>query len=160
LLALWAAITVAAAPDLWTASAFALPPEEEGAAAECKIALVANVIFGNYDPVSGASADTVGQIGVKCAGATIVTIKLGPGNGGGFWPRSMTSGADTLPYNLYQDAARTTVWGDGTSSTSFVTWAPPGGDGYLVFSAYGRIAAGVDASPGVYADKLLVTVDF
>ena len=162
LLALWAAITVAVAPALWTTTAVALPLPEGGAAGACVIVSLADVIFGNYDPVSGAPSDTVGQIGIKCSGITIATIKLGPSKGSsGFWPRSMVSGTtNTLPYNLYQDAARATVWGDGTSSTSFVTWAPPGGEGYLVFSVYGRIAAGADASPGVYVDHVEITNDF
>ena len=35
-----------------------------------------------------------------------------------FSPRTLTKAAEALQYNLYQDASRSLIWGDGTGGTS------------------------------------------
>ena len=77
----------------------------------------------------------------------------------------LSSGMNTLSYNLYADAGRTSVWGDGTGGSVAVEssvlldvlgWAPT-----QSFTVYGRIGAGqTGAVPGSYADTVSVTVTY
>src|SRR3546814_7271096 len=60
--------------------------------------------------------------------------------------RQMAGGTERLNYAIYQDAARTTVWGcDTTNDQSFTaaTVATP-----TTLSTYGRIPPGQDVSVG------------
>src|SRR6266487_1298814 len=53
-----------------------------------------------------------------------------------FIPRKMVNAGTLLNYNLYTDAARTTVWGDGTGGTVTVSGSSNGSTTHTV---YGRI---------------------
>jgi spore coat protein U-like protein len=71
----------------------------------------------------------------------------------------MTSGSNSLTYGLYTNAARTTVWGDGTGSTATVT--NTGSGSAQNFTVYGRIPAGQTSTPaGIYADTVSVTITY
>jgi spore coat protein U-like protein len=76
----------------------------------------------------------------------------------------MSSGPSRLNYNLYRDASRGQVWGDGTASTGVVNATMR--FNFFQFSnsashnAYGRIPAGQSANPGSYADNIVVTITF
>jgi len=144
-----------------TLGAALLAPARAGAQARCRNISVSGVAFGLYDPV-GANAtvhlDAAGTISYDCiAGARPVIISLSRGGSGSYAPRAMRSGASTLAYNLYQDAARTVVWGDGTGGSSSVT-GPQGANRTL--SIYGRVFAGQSPAVGAYSDAIVVTFDF
>ena len=73
----------------------------------------------------------------------------------------MASGSNTLNYNLYRDAARTTIWGDGSGGTSFfqvsvLPLLPTSG----TVTVYGRIPALQDAHTGSYSDSIVATITF
>ena len=71
----------------------------------------------------------------------------------------MTSGPNSLDYNLYTDSNRTTVWGDGLSSTA--TIAGTGSGINQTATIYGRITAGQTSAPaGSYADTVSVTLTY
>ncbi len=61
-----------------------------------------------------------------------------------------------LAYNIYLDAARTVVWGDGAGGTQ--TLEVQNGDRSVSF--YGRISAGQDVAAGPYSDAIVVTFNF
>ncbi|MFA5082114.1 MAG: spore coat U domain-containing protein [Hydrogenophilaceae bacterium] len=132
----------------------------------CSISNVTNVAFGTYNPLPGAAADTgTGHFRVSCtAGLGLLgsyTVDLSPGGSGTYSPRKMSSGSNTLNYNLYMDAARTTVWGDGTGGTSRVNDSSVLTIGNFVrdYDVYGRILANQQAAwPGSYADTITLTV--
>lgn len=75
--------------------------------------------FGNVRPIRLTAVDASGSISVSCTWPLIslapnvrVCLNLGPGTGsssGGV--RYLVNGANTMRYNLYQDAARSQVWG-------------------------------------------------
>lgn len=70
------------------------------------------VLFGSYDIFSSTPLDTLGQIIFRCANNDHnISISLDKGGAPTFDPRRLLNGANTLNYNLYLDAARTTIWG-------------------------------------------------
>ena len=79
------------------------------------------------------------------------------------WSRSsakseMANGADIMNYNLYTDAARSTIWGDATSGTShYGPIKPIVTDTITIF---GRVPAGQDATAGNYTDTVIATINF
>jgi len=70
----------------------------------------------------------------------------------------MTDGSNTLEYNLYTDAGRTTVWGDGTASS--VTAAGTGSGAQQSLTVYGRIPASQSVPAGSYSDTVTATINF
>lgn len=127
-------------------------------AQNCSISTPTSVAFGTYD-VYGAFVDTAGAVRVGCIFATNVTVDLSRGNAPSFNPRYMVNGIQHLNYNLYLDAARTTIWGDNTGGSSHST---PGTVffTYVNITIYGRIPAGQDVSAGAYTDSITATANF
>jgi spore coat protein U-like protein len=117
--------------------------------------------FGAYDPSSGTALSGSSTVNVYCTSGTPYTAALNIGSGGGsFVTRTIASGSDTLNYNLYRDAARTQVWGDGTGSTFTVAGT---GSGVLTanpITVYGLVPIGQDKPPGTYTSTITVTVTY
>ena len=123
------------------------------AQAACKFNTVSAVAFGAYDVFSLVATMGTGSIRVSnCSGNSFVAM-LSTGNGGSFTPRTLRNGVNTLQYNLYKDANRTVIWGDGSAGT-----ATASANGSTTFTVYGQIPAGQDAAAGVYADSIIVTL--
>ncbi len=125
------------------------------------------VAFGNYSPINLLPASAAGNVRVFCTVALVsvnaqINISLSPGGSGSFSPRSLSSGANQLPYNLYSDAPTTIVWGDGTSGTGNVTHnLPIAVLGTTVNSpVYGKIPAAQYVPAGSYTDTITVTVEY
>ena len=120
--------------------------------------------FGAYDPLSDSPADTEGSIAVDCdeAPPPLVTISLGPSpSSGSFDPRTMNrfGGSDRLSYNLYTDAPRRQIWGNGTGATVRLSRKVNKNSTWNA-EVYGRILPGQDVSAGSYADTLSVIIDW
>lgn len=126
------------------------------------------VPFGSYNPMDGLSQDITGSIALSCtavAGLLIpYTVALSPGSSQSFSSRYMLSGMNRLYYNLYSDALRTVVWGDGSAGSTTVNGTlvlSVLGTVNLTGSIYGRIQANQKtAVPGIYADTIVVTVTY
>jgi spore coat protein U-like protein len=129
------------------------------AAATCVITTVGGVAFGTYTVADTAPLDTVGSIRLDCNGAAkLVTVDLGRGNAPTFNPRFMRNGASQLSYNLFLDAARAAIWGDGTGGTlRYGATNPPN---VIDLTIYGRIPPLQDLPLGQYTDTIVVTVNF
>jgi spore coat protein U domain-containing protein, fimbrial subunit CupE1/2/3/6 len=118
--------------------------------------------FGAYDPIAAnasANLDGSGTFTVACTkGASGVTIDLGQGSNysGG---RRMVSSGNFLPYEVYSNSGRTTVWGS-TSGGATVAVSPPASSAAVTYTVYGRIAAAQDAAAGTYSDTVVATVNF
>jgi len=128
-------------------------------AAHCTISTT-SVSFGSYDVFASTPTDTTGTVSFTCNGNADVTITLSKGGSSTFNPRTLNGGSDTLNYNLYKDAARTTVWGDGTGSTSTYTQVSVPSNAAQNLTIYGRIPAAQDVRAGTYTDSVTVTIDF
>lgn len=110
------------------------------------------VLFGGYDTLAPGPTDGVGRVHVDCDTALPITIALGPGSGSQ-GAREMRSGANSLSYDLYSDAARLARWGEDASAVS-----ASGGKADL--TVYGRIPARQNIPAGAYSDVVTITVSF
>jgi spore coat protein U-like protein len=141
---------VLCAAVLWPASVWAGP---------CSISTVP-VAFPEYDPLALGPTDGSGTISYSCNEKWVVQIELSPGGGNAYVPwRTMTGPGDTLRYNLYLDATRQTVWGNGSANTSAWTRPANGGKSGTV-TIYARIPPRQDVAVGAYSDSVTVTVMF
>jgi spore coat protein U-like protein len=120
--------------------------------------------FGTYVPLTPIPVDVIGNIQIRCmAQPGNYAVTIGTGLSGTYLPRVLSAGGgQILNYNLYRDAARTQVWGNGTPPTFTVIGSRPrrGRPTVTNHSIYGRIFANQAPNPGTYADDLLVTVLF
>ncbi len=130
----------------------------------CSFTTVVPVSFGAYDVFDTGAVDAAGSLGVTCPGAMptdTIIITLSAGDAGTWAPRAMTgAGATDLAYNLYRDAARTIVWGDGTSGSSSYGPVSAPLTGEHTVSVYGRVPALQDVQAGGYTDTVVATVHF
>jgi spore coat protein U-like protein len=145
----------------------------------CVLEEASVIAFGTYDPTSSASLDTEGRVSYRCGKASLVgdvsqrgvpdlpepraklnvQISFSAGNAGTFI-RYMRGGTDQLNYNLYLDALRTQIWGDGTAGTQVYTAQARPNDHVVVVPVFGRVFAGQDVAADFYLDTIIVTLDF
>jgi len=123
-------------------------------AANCNVSAI-GVAFGTYNVFSSTPTDITGSVTVTCNRTTPFTIALSTGSGT-YSSRSLKSGTNILSYNLFTDATRLTIWGDGSSGTQTVS----GSSTNATFTVYGRIAARQNAKIGSYTDTVTVTVTY
>lgn len=126
----------------------------------CIIDSTTPVTFGSYDVLSTTPLDSTGTITYICLVSLSIRIDISNGSNGTYSVRRMTGpGGDKLDYNLFLDAARTRIWGDGTNSTE--RYGPY--IGLLVLTTltvYGRVFAKQDVRAGSYTDTLTVTLNY
>jgi len=114
------------------------------------------VVFGAYNPLSSQNVDAAGSVTIACVPASAYVVSLSTG-GGTYSVRRMASGSHAINYNLYLDAARSVVWGDGSGSTSKVSDSAAS----ATYPVYGRIPGSQSAAGvGAYSDTITVTVSF
>lgn len=115
--------------------------------------------FLNYDPVSSSPLDASATVAVTCTNGTTYNVGLdaGAGSGATVSSRRMTSGANTLSYSIYTNAARSTVWG---ATLGVDTVAGTGTGAQQTLTMYGRAPAHQTAPTGSYTDTVTVTVTY
>jgi len=125
----------------------------------CKLTAGPTLSFGVVSPL--ANTDVQADITWVCTSGFNTSIKLGSGSGT-IANRTMHAGASALAYQLYTDATRTTVFGDGTAGSSTVAVSGTGYASPANVTVYGRVlAAAAGAAPvGSYTDTVLVTIVF
>lgn len=120
-----------------------------------------SVSFGTYNVFSSSDLDSTGSVTYRCnAQASNITITLSKGVSSTYNPRVMTKGSELLGYNLYLNAGRTTVWGDGTGGSGIYSRANPPNNNNVTVTIYGRIPAGQDVSAGSFDDTISATINF
>jgi spore coat protein U-like protein len=125
---------------------------------------VSNLTFGNVDVLSGSAVDTSASVSISCTGLLLTSVRLclaiNAGTGGADSSgRYMLNGANSLRYQLYQDSARTTIWGS-------TTWGFPGnpeqidlalglsGSASTTTTIYGRVFGAQSTAPaGSYSSS-------
>ncbi|RQR43072.1 MULTISPECIES: spore coat U domain-containing protein [unclassified Burkholderia] len=123
------------------------------AATTCTMNAPSSMAFGTYDTINAATSAVTISVNCTGSGNATPTVTASPG-GGTFANRLMTrtGNTQTLGYNLYLDSAHTSIWGDGTSGTSAISWGKITGGGTFNATVYGLIRGGQNAVPGSYAD--------
>lgn len=122
--------------------------------------------FGTYNPQAVSHKDVTGVVTFSCQPHLVslllgYSIALSAGQSGVVTAREMRSGGNALSYQVYQDALRSTVWGEGANAHS----------GGLLLSIlipvsaqhtlYGRIPAlQTTVRGGNYSDTLILTVTY
>jgi spore coat protein U-like protein len=117
--------------------------------------------FGSVDVTTGAAVVGTGGISVVCTNGTPWSASADAGTGGAatLAVRQMSDGANTLDYVLYTEPTRTTIWGDGVTTTATIDDT---GTGVAQDKTiYGRISAAQTGTvAGSYADTVAVTVTY
>lgn len=130
-------------------------------AVQCNISTTP-VNFGFYDLFSITDLSSTGSITVTCNNPArnplSVTVNLNAGGSGSFAQRRMSATAGgALFYNLYSDAARSRILGDGSGGSvnlsNVMSKVAPWN-----ITIYGRIPALQNVIPGVYSDSITATV--
>ncbi len=127
-------------------------------APSCQLNSVPTIAFGTLNPLT--DNDTQGDIVWVCTSGTNTVIELDGGGSGNILARTM-AGPAPLPYQLYTDAGRSQVFGDGTTGNSVGV----AGTGYAspdTVTVYGRVAQAdaQTAQNGNYNDTVVVTIVF
>lgn len=120
------------------------------------------VAFGAYDPASGTDDTATGAVTVTCTSGTDYTVSLDAGANettpDDFTTRRMKANtSDYLPYQLYQDAAHTTAWGD--TGGAILTGQSGNGSAQAI-DVYGVVLKNQYVAAGSYVDTVLVTVTY
>jgi spore coat protein U-like protein len=131
-------------------------------AAKCTIG-AADLVFGAYDPLVTNLAvplDVNSTVTVACTKGTAATVGLDAGQNSGSavgTTRAMAGGGAFLSYEIYKDAAHTTVWGNAGAGLVAYTAASKAP---ATLIDYGRIPANQDQPVAGYADKITATINF
>ncbi|MGS0741488.1 Csu type fimbrial protein [Glaciimonas sp. GG7] len=145
--------------------ALMLPLSAHALLASCTASLVgAGIAFGSYASPGSANSDSTGTVRITCNGVGLFvsyTVTLGTGSGS-YANRTLKSGANFLNYNMYVDATRLQVWGNGNAGTYAL------GNSYLIgfgpvtnnYTVYGRIPGSQSKPAGTYTDSVIVTVTY
>jgi len=132
------------------------------ASAACNVS-AGGLNFGGYDPLATSDATSSSTITVACDDSPppTVTIQIGPSQTGLFLPRTMLANNPKkgLNYNFFIDVGGGAVWGDGSAGTSTRSDRVFKNKPWTV-TVYGRIFAGQDPAPGIYSDRVQVTIAF
>lgn len=118
--------------------------------------------FPAYDVFGTTPVDATGAIRYRCAIeqsklTPVIRISLGEAPNKTF-ERRLAFNGEGLRYNLFLDAQRTVIWGDGSRGTLAYTAACCAT--VSTATVYGRIFPGQDVAAGSYNDSILVTVEF
>lgn len=141
------------------AVSLALLCKRSGALGICTLRSTPGASFGSYNVFTATPLDTTTTITYRCTAALAVTIEISIGSSTSYAARTLRSGSQTLSYNLYRDAARTQIWGDGSAQT--VRYGPVIGLlSDVVVPVYARIPARQDVATGSYTDTVVVTLHY
>jgi spore coat protein U-like protein len=102
---------------------------------------------------------TAGSLSVTCTNNDAYRISLSAGASKNVAARTMQSAAgNSINYQLYTDATRSVVWGDGTGGTAMYTAV---GTGLAqTVPVYGLVPIQTTPAPGSYVDTITATIAF
>lgn len=150
-------------PDCSTLTATSIPITFTATASvvsDCNISATA-LDFGPVGLLNG-NHDASSNLSVQCTQGASYSIALnaGVGVGANVAARRMTrsAGGQTVTYQLYADANRTQLWGDGTNGTTVVSRSGTGA--VQTIPVYGRVPQQVTPQAGAYADTVTATITY
>nr|WP_276583968.1 spore coat U domain-containing protein [Pseudomonas sp. RIT-PI-AD] len=114
--------------------------------------------------VSLSSTLGSGSIVMQCTPGLAVSIALNAGlnaSGSIAGGRYLAKGSERLRYQLFQDAAYSTVWGDNSNGGTSMSLTFPASGGTLAYPVYARLfAVATMPSAGLYSDTVTVTISY
>lgn len=115
------------------------------------------VDFGRVDLKRGG--EITGRLTVACDRQR--RFELAATAGQGRFGQRLMRGPDGSPlaYNLYVDAARTRIWGDGVHAGTSTIKGRTHGRRRVDLVVFGRVWGRQAAAPGAYSDTLSITVE-
>lgn len=133
--------------------------------------------FGTYQPLTFAgkllstdktSSATISVVCTAIAVGGAYTISLGPGHYGAGnlitnrYLNNTTNGGDYMLFNVYVDAAYTTVWGMGTAGAgSTLNGSIQTGNSNQSHTVYGKVPAGQSTlKAGSFSDSMVMTITY
>lgn len=123
-----------------------------------------NLNFGTYNPANSTPTQTTSTVTVGCFSILVLMVGtldvgLSAGTSGTAAARTLANGTSRLNYNIYQENARSTVWGGLSAGGLLQTLSI---NGVLTYTrnitAYGSIPARQWVKPGTYSDNIVVTI--
>jgi spore coat protein U-like protein len=110
-------------------------------------------------PVNG-DITAQGAINATCSTAVPfdIALNVGQGQGATMASRKMSSGTNTVNYQIHSDATRSTIWGDGSPNAPVNRLTGTGLP--MSIPVFGRIPMGQSPAIGIYSDTILVTLTF
>lgn len=124
--------------------------------------ITANTLDFGTAGVLNAALDANGSLSVRCTlnAPYSIALNAGIGTGATVAARRMTrvSGTQTVGYQLFRNAARTELWGDGTAGT--LTVSGTGTGTAQIINLYGRVPAQTTPQAGTYQDTVTVTITY
>ncbi len=113
----------------------------------------------SIDPLRTSGAvEASAELSVICTNTTPYSVGLSAGvnaGGGDTGARTMKSGNNALPYQLYLDPARSKIWGEGSGAYSGI-----GTGNTQSLTIYGRLPSLAGVVPGSYSDTVTVTISY
>ncbi len=123
-------------------------------AASCRIVTTSDLTFGAYDPTDTNPLDGATTATYRCVKNTLATFYITPASGA----RTMAAGAESLNYELYSDAGRTTAF---PSTFAAGVTNTPATNAVQTLNIYGRIPALQDAGvSAAYTQTATLNIDF
>jgi spore coat protein U-like protein len=156
----WPSLTQVLRFTPWLLACAIMLPTQSMAA--CSLSTLSPVAFGTYDVFRTTPLDSTGAVVYRCGNADHnITITLDKGGASSYTGRSLLNGTEPLFYNLYLDAARTVIWGDGSGGSQvFFIKNPQSNNTDLSIAIYGRIPPRQSVLTGDYTDSITVTMTF
>lgn len=133
--------------------------------AQCVINSTATLDFGTAGVLGGAAGttntDQSATLNVQCTNSTTYDIGLDAGTtSGGLVSQRLlnnSSTSETIKYNLYTNAGRSTIWGNTVGTD---TVHATGSGAQQTYTIYGRVPGQNTPTPGTYTDTITVTVTY
>jgi spore coat protein U-like protein len=128
-----------------------LPLAPSAAHAACTSLTITNLAFGSY---TGAALPMTATVTATCSAGFAYSVGLSAGSGT-VSARTMESGAASLGYGLFQDAAHSINWGN-TAGTD--TLAETGTGAAQALTIHGQVPASQRPTPETYTDTNTATI--
>jgi len=131
--------------------------------ASCEFGTVNDLDFGTATTPLTANIDADTTLEVVCTNGTTYEVGLNAGTtaGGTIATRKMFNAGTTedVDYQLFQDAGRTTNWGNDTAGGTD-TVSGTGNGATQTLTVYGRVMPQTTPTPATYTDVITVTVEY
>jgi len=159
---------VVAALALASSAAFAGPsPQQDTFVVSITLENDCTITFNdiNHGTVTSLAADNdAASTGdnITCTFGDAYSIGLNVGTGGGTYAtRTLANGLNALNFNVYSDASRSTIWGDGSGGSAAVTGTSTGGGTADPLTVYSRVFGPQTGKPeGTYSSTITATATF